>query len=99
MSKETKTTAHEEITKVLDFLGRTHDRMGDVRYDHLSKILNYLYSKQTEDYDVTVSKLTLLLGISKRLVRENFLDGLEAFKIIIVTYGVHTKIWRWNGVP
>jgi len=90
-------TANEEITQILNFLGRTHSE-GDVKGDHLSKILMYLHMQKTEEYKKTVAKLALLCGIGQRYIKENYLDGLEAFGIIEVQYGSKWRVWTWKGL-
>ena len=95
--KEKDKTMHEEITAILEFLGRSHSE-GQVRGDHLSKILMYLHRTRTEEYKKTLAKLALLCGIGQRYLKENYLDGLEAFGIIEVQYGSKWKVWKWQGL-
>ena len=90
-------TANEEIREILEFLGRSHSE-GQVRGDHLSKILMYLHMQKTEEYKKTLAKLSLLCGIGQRYVKENYLDGLEAFGIIEVQYGSKWRVWKWRGL-
>jgi len=94
---EDKETLHEETVKILEFLGRRHSE-GDVKGDHLSKILNYLIEHQTEKYDKTLAKLSLLCGIGQRYVKENYLDGLEAFDIVEINFDTSGRNWHWKGL-
>lgn len=90
-------STHDELVNVLEFLGRKHTE-GDVAGDHLSRILEYLIRQQQEEYKKTVSKLALLIGIGQRYVKENYLEGLEAFDIIEIRVGSKWKIWTWRGI-
>lgn len=90
-------TPNEEIVQILEFLGRKHSE-GQVKGDHLSKILGYLHMTKTEEYGKTISKLSLLCGIGQRYIKENYLEGLEAFNIITVSVGSKWKVWNWNGL-
>ena len=90
-------TYHEEILGILNIIGRS-ERDGAVRDTHLSKILNYLFQQKTELLKKTVSKLTLVCGMSKRVIRENYIDGLIAFGIIKIVVENNAEIWNWVGL-
>lgn len=87
----------KEINAVLDALGRAHTE-GNVRGDHLVKILKYLITVKKETYNKTISKLSLICGIGQRYVKENYLMGLEYFGFITVIYSEKQKHWIWNGI-
>lgn len=86
-----------EIKDIMDLLGR---RMleGQVRGTHLGLILMYLQRTKTETMKATLSKLALICGMSKRNVRENYIEGLSEFGIIDVRTEKHDIIWNWVGI-
>jgi hypothetical protein len=88
----------KEMDKVLFFLGRDRDTQGQVRETHIGKILEYLIKTKSEDYKVTISKLALTCGMNPRYLRENYLDGFEAFKLMIIYMNGGHKYWEWIGV-
>jgi len=85
-----------EEKRIMDFLGRGVQD-GDVRGSHLGKILTYLKQTQTESLRKTISKLVLICGTGNRYIKENYLEGFEAFGIIEITQSGHDTIWHWNG--
>lgn len=89
--------AENEITQIMTFLGRGYQD-GEVRGSHLGQILMYLKQRKTETMKNTLAKLALICGTSKRNLRENYLEGMEAFGIIRVRSEGNTIIWTWIGV-
>ena len=86
-----------EIKEIMDLLGRkTLD--GNVRGTHLGQILMYLQQKKIESLKATLSKLALICGMSKRNVRENYIDGLDAFGIIETKVISNDVFWTWKGI-
>jgi len=86
-----------EIKDIMDLLGRKH-LDGNVRGTHLGQILMYLHKKKLESLKATLSKLALICGMSKRNVRENYIDGLEAFGIIQTKVISNDVYWNWIGI-
>ena len=86
-----------EIKDIMLLLGR---RMieGQVKGSHLGQILMYLQQKHTESLKSTLSKLALVCGMSKRNVRENYIEGIEEFGIIKTTVIGNEVIWTWIGI-
>ena len=82
---------------IMDFLGRPV-LDGDVRGTHLGKVLTYLKITNTENLDITLSKLALVLGMNPRYIRENYLKGLMYFDIIKLYQKGNSNYWRWIGV-
>ena len=91
------TSIHDDIKGVMDAIGRG-SRDGAVRDSHLSQILGYLHQKKTEKLKSTYSKLALICGISKRVLRENYIEGLMEFGIINVRIESHDEVWNWVGL-
>lgn len=92
-----KPSNFQEIEKIMAYLGRKHSD-GAVKGDNLTKILDYLINTKQESYDVTVSKLSLICGMMARYVKENYLQGLEAFGFIYVYMNGNIKVWQWVGI-
>lgn len=90
-------TLHDDIKGVLDAIGRG-SRDGAVRDSHLGQIVSYLHQKKTEKLKSTYSKLALVCGISKRILRENYIEGLMEFGVIEVKIVNHDEVWNWIGV-
>lgn len=86
-----------EIKRIMDMLGRT-EIDGEVRGTHLGKVLIYLKTVKDECWDITVSKLALVLGVNPRYIRENYLKGLMYFDIIKLYRNGNTLHWKWIGV-
>lgn len=87
----------DEIHEIMYLLrGRNATKDGDYRNIHLGTILEYLYQEQQEEKSVTLQKLSLMLGLAQRQIRENYIDGLIAFGIICLT--PDCKGWTWIGV-
>lgn len=85
-----------EEKRIMDFLGRGVQD-GDVRGSHLGKILTYLKQTKTESLRKTISKLVLICGTGNRYIKENYLEGFEAFGIIEITSSGHDTVWHWIG--
>jgi hypothetical protein len=89
----------DQIKDILIFLGRENDLEGTLRDKHITKILEYMIVQDTEDYAKTISKLAFKCGISARIIRENYLLGMEMFDIIGTYANGGVKHWKWQGVP
>lgn len=87
---------HDDIKIVMESIGRG-SRDGAVRDSHLGQILSYLHMKKTEKLKSTYSKLALVCGISKRILRENYIEGLIEFGVITVLIINHDEVWNWVG--
>ena len=81
----------------MDYLGRPI-LDGEVRGTHLGKVLTYLKMQDTENLDITYSKLALVLGINPRYIRENYLKGLMYFGVIKLYQKGNSNYWKWIGV-
>ena len=89
----------EETVAVLWYLGRDKDLDGDVKGDHLARILNYLQKRRTEGLRITLSRLALRLGVDSTHLKRNYLDGLIAEGIIQLSGGDRGQVWSWVGAP
>lgn len=85
-----------EEKRIMDMLGRS-EQDGDVKGSHLGKILMYLKRTREENFDETVSKLALIVGMSARNIRENYLKGIIYFGIIKTGYNGNMLRWKWIG--
>jgi len=85
-----------EINNIMSFLGRRH-LDGEVRGSHLGQILMYLKQTKTESLKSTLRKLTLVCGMQKRYVRENYIEGLVEFGIIHIMNIKNEVVWQWVG--
>ena len=90
-------THAEEIENIIKVLGRGDLTEGKVRGTHLGKVLIYLQMKKEENYQNTLHKLALVLGMNIRYVRENYLRGLELFGIIKTRMVGNELMWKWMG--
>lgn len=86
----------EEIKNIMDYLGRG-SQSGEVKGTHLGQILGYLRQHKKEKMRVTLAKLSLICGMNKRYVRENYLEGLEEFEIIKTEQDGNELSWYWIG--
>lgn len=93
---ENQQTINEIHEIMYIFRGSNATKDGDYRSTHLGTVLEYLFSQQTEDKMITLQKLALLLGMSQRQIRENYLDGLIAFGVISISSDC--KRWNWVGI-
>ena len=91
------TTNPDEIRNIIEALGRKNLSEGDIRGIHLGKVLLYLQQKKNENYNDTLYKLALLLGMNIRYVKENYLKGLELFGVIDTQMVKNDLFWRWKG--
>ena len=80
----------------MDKLGRP-EIDGEVRGRHLGKVLTYLRTIKSEEWDKTISKLSLVLGMNSRYIRENYLKGLLYFDIIKIFRSSNVLYWKWIG--
>lgn|SRR3972149_5064107 len=87
-----------EIQDICDAFGFKHSE-GLVTGSHNATILAYLRQHQEEPYKITIDKLTWLCHMTNRSLKENYLNGIEAFGII-ETYTTEFGVmkWRWIGI-
>lgn len=85
-----------EEKRIMDLLGRP-EIDGEVRGKHLGKVLTYLKTMKNEEWDKTISKLSLVLGMNSRYIRENYLKGLLYFDIIKLYRNSNALYWQWVG--
>jgi len=85
-----------EEKRIIELLGRT-EIDGEVRGSHLGKVLTYLKMVKGESWDITLSKLALVLGVNPRYIRENYLKGLMYFGVIKLYRNGNTLKWEWTG--
>lgn len=90
-------TINEEITQILDYLG-IRQLEGEVKGVHTSTVLTFLQRWKTGEVQSTLSRLALRLKMTKRHIKENYFEGLEAEGIIKVSIGSKTQIWTWRGL-
>lgn len=90
-------TNPSEIKEIMDMLGRRIVE-GQVKGSHLGQILTYLQQKKTESLKTTLSKLALICGMSKRNIRENYIEGIAEFGIIHTQTLSNDVVWNWYGV-
>jgi len=88
-----------EVKEVMRYLGIEVEPHSKVRADHLSKILTYLATQQTEEVKKTLSRLALRIGIDYTHIKRNYFDGLVAEGIISLHPTSRGEIWSWNGAP
>jgi len=97
IKKDESQTTIDEVHDIMFILrGSNATRDGDFRNIHLATVLEYLRGQNEEDKATSLQKLSLLLGLAQRQVRENYLDGLIAFGI--VSLSSDCKRWKWIGV-
>lgn len=87
-----------EVKEICDAFGMTNTE-GNIVGRHNATVLSYLRQQQEGVYKTTVDKLTWLCHTSNRNIRENFLNGIEAFGIIeTFTNEFGVLKWRWVGI-
>ena len=90
-------TSVDEIHEIILCLrGQNGLKDGDYRATHLATILEYLQRTKSENKMLTLQKLALVIGMSQRQVRENYMDGLIAFGVI--NLDTTCNGWYWVGV-
>jgi hypothetical protein len=90
-------TTLNEVHEIMFLLrGSNAKQDGEYRNVHLGTVLEYLYSQQTENTGITLSKLALVLGMAKRQVKENYFEGLVNFGII--SLDTKCQCWKWVGI-
>lgn len=88
-----------ELHRVAQFLGRDSDHDSEVRESHFGMIMETLISGKVIDYKKFLSMMALRCKMNKRYVRENYLDGLEAYGIISVTMSDGKTFINYLGLP
>lgn len=89
-------TTIDEVHEIMYLLrGTNATKDGDYRNIHLGTVLEYLRNQKFEEKMITLQKLSLMLGLAQRQVRENYIDGLIAFGII--SLNSDCKAWYWVG--
>ena len=87
-----------EIKDICDVFGFKHSE-GLVTGSHNATILGYLRQHKEDVYKTTVDKLTWLCHMTNRSIKENYLNGIEAFGIIETFTNEFGVIkWRWIGI-
>jgi len=97
MGEKTQQTTIDEVHEIM-FLLRGSDAKtdGDYRSKHLATVLDYLRKQKTENKQITLSKLALMIGMAQRQVKENYFDGLLNFGVIALN--TECNRWTWIGV-
>lgn len=94
--KDEQQATINEVHEIMFILrGSNATKDGEYRNVHLATILEYLRGQTEEDKATSLQKLSLLLGLAQRQIRENYLDGLIAFGIISLSSDC--KRWHWIG--
>lgn len=92
-----RTTVVDEVHAIIQILrGSNGKNDGDYRATHLGVVLEYLQRTKREDKKLTLAKLSLMLGMAARQVKENYFDGLLAFHI--VELDSKCQEWYWVGL-
>ena len=90
-------TIHE-IEEICEAFGFKHSE-GLVTGSHNATILSYLRQHKEEPYKTTIDKLTWICHMTNRSLKENYLNGIEAFGIIeTFTNDFGVVKWRWVGI-
>lgn len=87
----------DEIRKIMALLGRGQAE-GEVKGSHCGRILSYFKDVKSEPLDSTMRKLPLLIGMSKRQIRENYVEGIIEFGIIKLYTNGSIWFWKWEGI-
>lgn len=85
-----------EIKQIMDCLGIGQIE-GNVRGEHLGKILMYLQKVKNERFDRTMRVLPLVVGMQRRYIKENYVEGLIELGIIKLYNENNTYFWLWIG--
>jgi hypothetical protein len=92
-----ETTKMREIGRIFTFLG-VAPAEGQVKADHLHKILNYLIDHQEGNYKMMLARLSLSCQMDRRKLRENYIEGIEAWGIIVLSHSGNMRKWIWKGL-
>lgn len=85
-----------EEKRIMDFMG-INQIEGNVRGEHLGKILIYLKTNTDERLDRALRILPLLVGMSKRYLKENYLEGILELGIIKIYHKNNLAYYKWFG--
>ena len=69
---------------------------GEIKNKHMYQIISYLFQTKSEEYDKSLAKLAVSIQMDRRKIRENYMEGLEAWDIILVKSVDRKRIWFWN---
>lgn len=87
-----------EIGKVCRYLGRDKDD-SDVREEHLATLLHELITHTPIEEKIFYAKMSLRCKMNRRYIRENYIDGLEAYKIVHIYLSDGRAYIEWVGLP
>lgn len=92
-----KQTSIDEVHAIIKILrGSAGKNDGDYRSSHLGTTLEYMQRTKREDKKLTLAKLSIMLGMAQRQVKENYFDGLLAFHVIELDN--KCQEWYWVGL-
>lgn len=90
----------EEIEEIMRLLGRSHDNKSDAgREEHMSICLYAFKYWKNIEYMTAISRLTIILKMTDRHIRENYVYGLISWDILAVSHAGSTgKLITWQGL-
>lgn len=85
-----------EVKNIMDFLG-VGQLEGNVRGEHLMKLLTYLKRYSGDSWDRTRKVLPLIVGMQKRYIKENYVEGLIELGVIKLYSDKNVIKYKWFG--
>jgi len=86
-----------EEKNIMDFFGISQVE-GNVRGEHMGKLLTFLKVNSGKRWDFVVRVTPLILGgMARRYIRENYLEGLIELNIIKLYTNNNVYYYKWYG--
>ncbi len=85
-----------EVNYTMQWLGRGISKL-NIADRNLKKIIAYLITQKSENYEKTIYKLSIRCGIGTRYIQD-YLKGLEAWNLLRTYLNGQSLVWEWNSI-
>ena len=85
-----------EEKRILEFFGVSQIE-GNVRGEHLGKLLTLLKINSGKRFDFVLRVAPLILGMQRRYIKENYLEGLIELGVIKLAIKTNVYYYEWFG--
>jgi len=85
-----------EEKRILEFFGVSQIE-GNVRGEHLGKLLTLLKINSGKRFDFILRVAPLVLGMQRRYIKENYLEGLIELGIVKLAVKTNVYYYKWVG--
>jgi len=85
-----------EEKRILEFFGVSQIE-GNVRGEHLGKLLTLLKINSGKRFDFIMRVAPLVLGMQRRYIKENYLEGLIELGVIKLAVKSNVYFYEWFG--